>query len=185
MTRSARTLLAALAALLLLVAACEEAEEPADDVEEDLEEEVDEDAEEDADEDAAEDADLAVADSDLGEHLVDGDGMTLYVFLEDEPGSGESACVDECADNWPPLMADDPAWDEGVDGDLVDTIEREEGEQVTYDGWPLYGWVSDEEPGDVTGQGVEDVWYVVSPEGEAIEADVEAADEDDEDDGGY
>ncbi len=180
MKRSSMSLLAALAALLLLVAACEEAEELDDELEEDLDEEVDED-------DEAAEVDLAVADSDLGEHLVDGDDMTLYVFLNDEPGSGESACVDECADNWPPLMADDPALGEGVDDELVDTIERDEGEQVTYDGWPLYGWANDEEPGDVTGQGVEDVWYVVSPEGEAIEEDVAADgdDEDDEDDGGY
>ena len=28
---------------------------------------------------------------------------------------------------------------------------------------PLYYWVNDEAPGDTTGQGVNDVWYVVPP----------------------
>ena len=42
--------------------------------------------------------------------------------------------------------------------------------QVTLDGHPLYYFAADETPDDLNGQGVGDVWYVVSPEGEAIQA---------------
>jgi predicted lipoprotein with Yx(FWY)xxD motif len=49
------------------------------------------------------------------------------------------------------------------------SIIRDDGSsQVSYAGWPLYTWAQDEQPGDVTGQGVQEVWFVVSPEGEAI-----------------
>lgn len=121
-----------------------------------------------ADDDAETAPDLAVADSDLGEILVDGDGMTLYLFTQDPPG--ESVCADDCLAAWPPLVVDgEPVVGEGVDPDLVSTLTRDDGStQVTYDDAPLYRWASDEAPGDVTGQGVQDVWYVVAPDGTAI-----------------
>ncbi|MDH5372750.1 MAG: hypothetical protein OEX97_07385, partial [Acidimicrobiia bacterium] len=39
---------------------------------------------------------------------------------------------------------------------------------VTYNGWPLYYFANDSAPGDINGQGLNDVWYVVSAEGDAI-----------------
>jgi predicted lipoprotein with Yx(FWY)xxD motif len=116
----------------------------------------------------ATDADLTVADSEHGEILVDGAGMTLYLFTEDS--DGRSVCEDACAAAWPPLLVDaDPVPGEGVDGGLLGTTEREDGStQVTYAGWPLYTWAQDQQPGDVTGQGVQEVWFVVSPAGEAV-----------------
>ena len=39
---------------------------------------------------------------------------------------------------------------------------------MTYNGHPLYYFAADETPDDINGQDVGDVWYVVSPEGEAI-----------------
>ena len=180
-----RYLLMLVAALALLVAACadeeaEEAEEPTDD------EAVEEPAEEEADEEEADaGADLMVADSPLGEHLVSADGLTLYLFTEDEPGV--SNCVDECVANWPVLApaGEDVVAGDGVDEALLDTIEREDGlTQVTYADWPLYFFVEDDGAGDVAGQGVNDVWWVVDPAGEPIEALPEDDDEDD-DAGGY
>ncbi|ADI15273.1 COG4315 family predicted lipoprotein [Truepera radiovictrix] len=115
------------------------------------------------------DVTVQVAESDtLGAHLVDGEGMTLYLFLNDS--EGVSTCEGECAANWPPLLTDgNVVAGEGVDPELLGTTERSDGSlQVTYNGWPLYFWVQDVAPGDATGQGVNDVWYVVSPEGEAI-----------------
>ncbi|MFW6449314.1 MAG: hypothetical protein ACOC0X_07210, partial [Halobacteriota archaeon] len=44
---------------------------------------------------------------DLGEMLVDADGMTLYQFDVDTQGSGESDCYDDCEDNWPPFVIED------------------------------------------------------------------------------
>lgn len=113
-------------------------------------------------------ADVQVAATDLGEVLVDGDGMTLYLFTNDS--DGQSVCTDDCAAAWPPLTVDaETLAGDGVDDGLLGTTERDDGStQVTYDGSPLYTWASDSEAGDVTGQGVNDVWFVVAPDGEAI-----------------
>jgi predicted lipoprotein with Yx(FWY)xxD motif len=115
------------------------------------------------------DATVAVEDSDLGQIVVDAEGRTLYVFLADE--GTESTCYDECEDNWPPLTVEgDPAAGEGIDASLLGTTEREDGSvQVTLDGHPLYYFAADETTDDVNGQGVGDVWYVVSPDGEAVQ----------------
>jgi predicted lipoprotein with Yx(FWY)xxD motif len=115
-------------------------------------------------------ASVAVEDSDLGPIAVDAEGRTLYVFLADE--GSESTCYDDCEASWPPFTVEgDPVAGEGVDGSLLGTTERTDGStQVTLDGHPLYYFGADETPDDMNGQGVGDVWYVVSPEGEAIKA---------------
>ncbi len=46
---------------------------------------------------------------------------------------------------------------------------------VTYNKMPLYYWVKDTKPGDTTGQGVGDVWYVVSPDGKVVDSDASSA----------
>lgn len=109
---------------------------------------------------------VATAETDLGEVLVDGDGFTLYLFENDS--EGQSACTDECTDTWPPLTGEATAGD-GADAGLLGTISRDDGStQVTYNGHPLYRFAPDEAPGDMNGQGVGDVWWVVAPQGEAI-----------------
>jgi predicted lipoprotein with Yx(FWY)xxD motif len=101
---------------------------------------------------------------DLGRFLVGPDGLTLYRFNPDEPGS--SVCYDQCAANWPPLLIGEgeiPGGNAGVVGKL-DTTERDDGTiQITYEGMPLYYWVNDAAPGDATGHGVNDIWYVLPP----------------------
>src|SRR5690606_767506 len=102
-------------------------------------------------------------------YLIGPNGMTLYLFTNDEPGV--SNCSGGCAENWPPLVVPEglePTAVEGAPGELG-VIEREDGlgRQVTYDGMPLYYWASDVLPGDTTGEGVNDVWFVVPPSGDA------------------
>lgn len=183
------SLLAGLAAAALALGACNGTDEavPDDDQPPAAQDETDEeDADEgddggsdgmygnggddDADDEGTDDgpAALGVADTDLGTILVDADGMSLYMFDPDE--QGESTCYDDCAEAWPPLVVDDDdVTGEGVDESLVGTVERDDGAtQVTYNDWPLYLWVDDEAPGDVTGQGVNDVWWVITPEGEPV-----------------
>lgn len=118
---------------------------------------------------AASDGVLSTAASDLGEIVVDAEGRTVYVFDRDTAGSGSSACEGTCLDNWPAVTADDPSPDvAGVSGE-VGTIERGDGtRQVTLDGMPLYTYAGDADPGDVTGQGVQGVWWVVSPDGAKV-----------------
>ena len=177
---STRRRLTAVAVLALALAACGEEEAP--DTAADEAEDEDVDATDDA---GGDDTTVAVGSTDLGEVLVDGDGMTLYLFDPDE--QGESTCYDDCADAWPPLIDEDPVAGDGVDEALLGTTERDDGSlQVTYDGWPVYLWASDQEPGDATGQGVQDDWWVIDADGTPIRDTDDAADEDDEDDGaGY
>ena len=101
--------------------------------------------------------------------LVDGSGRTLYLFVNDE--QGPSVCFDECEASWPPvLVGSDMVAGEGIDGELLDRIDRPDGtQQVTYNGWPLYYYVGDTETGHTAGQGLGEVWYVLDAEGNAIE----------------
>jgi predicted lipoprotein with Yx(FWY)xxD motif len=113
---------------------------------------------------------VIVTTSSLGDVLVDPEGMTLYMFVNDGPG--ESACYESCATNWPPLLVEgEPVAGHGLDQSLLGTTERLDGTlQVTYNGMPLYYYVQDSAAGDTTGQGVGGAWYVVNPDGEAVTA---------------
>ena len=111
-----------------------------------------------------------------GQYVADAEGMALYMFESDTRGEGdtpaESTCHDDCAEAWPPLIAQEPQGGDQIQADLIGTFERRDGEmQVTYGGWPLYYFVRDEEPGDTAGHDVEGFgaeWYLVGPDGEAI-----------------
>ncbi|GAB3651386.1 COG4315 family predicted lipoprotein [Glycomyces tarimensis] len=111
---------------------------------------------------------LALSDTSLGPVLADADGMTLYLFTADEGGT--PTCYDDCAAAWPPLLTDgEVAVGEDLDESLAGSVAREDGTmQVTYNSHPLYYWAADTEPGDVDGQGVNDLWYVVDAEGNAV-----------------
>jgi predicted lipoprotein with Yx(FWY)xxD motif len=110
----------------------------------------------------------------LGSFLVDDKGMTLYLFTKDTPNT--SNCYDKCATAWPPLLTTGaPAGGTGVDASKFGTTKRNDGtSQVTYNGWPLYYYAKDKAPGDVVGQDVGDVWFVISPAGEKVESPAEA-----------
>lgn len=100
----------------------------------------------------------------LGKILSDGSGMTLYTFKSDSPGSGKSACTGSCVSTWPPLTttASSVTRPEGVPGDLG-IITRDDGaKQVTYQGQPLYRYAGDRAPGDTTGHGIGQVWFVAA-----------------------
>lgn len=97
-----------------------------------------------------------MSETDIGSVLTDEAGMTLYIFDKDEAGT--SNCYDQCAANWPPLVAADDAVPEGA----FSLVQRTDGTQMwALDGQPLYYWVNDAAPGDTTGDGVGGVWHVV------------------------
>ncbi|WP_291885946.1 hypothetical protein [Cellulomonas sp.] len=115
-------------------------------------------------------ADLGTAPTSLGTVVVDGKGMTAYYFLNDTKGSGTSACTGGCATAWPAITteSDTPSVD-GVTAE-VGTIPTADGrKQITLDGRPIYTYAQDTAPGDVNGQGVNDVWYVIAPDGSEID----------------
>ena len=76
--------------------------------------------------------------------------------------AGASTCTDDCLEAWPAIPGPATAGD-GVDASLLATAARPDdgSEQATCDGWPLYTFAQDTAPGDVTGQGSGDVWYVL------------------------
>jgi predicted lipoprotein with Yx(FWY)xxD motif len=118
---------------------------------------------------AGTDALLATADSGLGTIVVDSAGKTVYMFDKDVQGSGVSNCSGQCLVAWPPVVATSASPQvDGVTGQ-VGTITRDDGTvQATLDGWPLYYWQNDKAPGDTTGQGVQGVWWVLSPDGARV-----------------
>jgi len=113
--------------------------------------------------------------SGLGTVVVDGQGITLYMFATDVRGE-PSRCYDICAVQWPPVVlpagVTRPVAGPGIDAALLGSASRVEGTtQVTYNGWPLYVWPPDKGPGEATGQALTNAgghWYVLSPSGTPI-----------------
>ncbi len=109
---------------------------------------------------------VTARDTSLGTVLVDPDGMTMYVFTLDT--DGESVCYESCAELWPPVPGSVPIGP-GLDPSMFGVTTRTDGTtQLTVKGQPLYRWTSDTVPGDVTGQNVEGVWFVVDSSGRII-----------------
>jgi predicted lipoprotein with Yx(FWY)xxD motif len=128
-------------------------------------------------------AEITLADTDLGQVLVGGDGRTLYLFESDTAGDA-STCSGDCAAAWPPLTTKGkPRAESGVDAAKLSTFTREDGAtQVAYNGHPLYYYSGDAAPGDTNGNdsdafGAE--WYAVTAAGESAGDEGESSSEDD------
>jgi predicted lipoprotein with Yx(FWY)xxD motif len=117
---------------------------------------------------------VAVAKTSLGPVLVDSKGMTVYLLTADT--KGHSTCSAQCLQYWPLVPA--PAGMnvppvQGVSASLATTKATSGDPMVTAGGWPLYTFVKDRAPGDVTGEGVKTfggTWYAVSPSGAPVTA---------------
>ncbi len=114
---------------------------------------------------------LATGNTSLGTVVVDGKGLTVYVFDKDTQDAGTSSCSGACAAQWPAVETDSakPAVT-GVSGTVGTITGVDGGTQVTLDGWPLYTFAGDSSAGDTTGQGVGGIWWAVSPDGMRIGA---------------
>lgn len=117
-------------------------------------------------------ATIATADGELGVHLVDAQGRTLYLW-EADTGT-KSTCSGACAAAWPPaLTAGAPtASGKAKAGDLGTTKRADGTVQVTYAGHPLYRFAGDTAPGQTNGEGSDGFgaeWYVVAPSGKAVD----------------
>jgi predicted lipoprotein with Yx(FWY)xxD motif len=111
---------------------------------------------------------LATADTALGTIIVDEDGNTVYQFDKDTQGGDASACAGDCAPKWPAVPGDLEVELDGVSGELG-VITGTNGEpQLTLNGWPLYYFAGDAAAGETNGQGVNEVWWVLTPSGEPI-----------------
>lgn len=123
---------------------------------------------------APESVSLTVEESDAGEHLATDDGRSVYVHALEGSGD-EPTCSTDCATVWQPVpAASEQDLGDDIDEELVGTVEREDlasigvEEQLTYNDYPLYTFVSDAGAGDVRGQGSADLWFLVGPDGEPI-----------------
>lgn len=92
--------------------------------------------------------------------LTDSKGMTLYTFDKDMAGSGKSTCNGPCASNWPPFLAMDS---DKASGDYSIIVRDDGRKQWAFKGKPLYLWVKDMKPGDMTGDGFNKVWRAARP----------------------
>jgi predicted lipoprotein with Yx(FWY)xxD motif len=115
---------------------------------------------------------VALASTKLGKVLVDGNGRTLYLFEADK--TTKSTCYGACAGIWPPLTAAGaPKAGPHVVGSELGTTKRTDGTtEVTYHGHPLYYYAGDAQPGDTTGQALDQFgaeWYVLAPSGSKID----------------
>jgi len=107
-----------------------------------------------------------------GAILTDATGRALYLFEKDT--SGKSACYGACVQGWPPLLTTGtPMPAAGASISLLGTVKRTDGTvQVTYAGHPLYYFVQDTKPGEITGEGLQAFgagWDLISPAGKKIE----------------
>jgi len=109
-----------------------------------------------------------VADSPLGQILVDAEGNTLYGFTND--ADGVPTCTGDCAATWPAhLVEGEPALGEGLDPAVFTLVEGAEGgQQLKAGAWPLYRFSGDSAPGDVNGQGSGGVWFAVAADGSLL-----------------
>jgi predicted lipoprotein with Yx(FWY)xxD motif len=109
---------------------------------------------------------------DAGDVLVNPSGAALYT--SEQEAKGKVLCTAGCTSIWVPMTVAEGQTPTGA-GDVSDalsTLERPDGTtQVTFEGAPLYTF-SEEGPGEVTGEGFEDVfdgqrfvWHVATPSG--------------------
>ena len=103
-------------------------------------------------------------------------GLTVYLLTADSPG--HSTCSSTCLPYWAPVNGPAPASVKGITAALSVTKATSGTSMVTAAGWPLYTFVKDNAPGDVTGEGVKSfggTWYAVSPSGKAVTAPAKTA----------
>lgn len=96
--------------------------------------------------------------------------LTVYLFAADTGST--STCSEACAQVWPLVTTTgNPKAEGGAVAADLGTTGSGGTKQVTYKGHPLYYYVSDQQSGETTGQGVNSFgapWYVLSPAGSEI-----------------
>jgi predicted lipoprotein with Yx(FWY)xxD motif len=105
---------------------------------------------------------------DLDPVVVNANGMVLYRFNEDTASPSKSHCTGSCVETWLPVLIAPTGtiYFKDIPKSAIGTVEREDGTlQVTLGGQPIYRYAKDETVGDRNGQGVDDAWFGVRPDG--------------------
>jgi predicted lipoprotein with Yx(FWY)xxD motif len=113
---------------------------------------------------------LKVTDSRYGPIVVDDSGYPVYMSDSDGQQPPRSVCYNACTKKWIPLLTNGSvALDNAVPADAVGTLRRwDGGVQLTLRGWPLYLFVNDKQPGDITGHNRVLHWQVLQPDGKPV-----------------
>jgi predicted lipoprotein with Yx(FWY)xxD motif len=112
---------------------------------------------------------LQVASTSLGKVLVDRTGRTVYLLTADRPG--RSSCDATCLTYWPAVAPTTATPPQEITAPVGRTSTPSGAAIATVGGWPVYTYVQDRAPGDVTGEGVQTfggTWYAVSPDGQPV-----------------
>ena len=109
----------------------------------------------------------------LGTVLVNGKGLTLYMFVPDK--QAKVTCVRACAAVWPPVKLPNgakPVAKGKAKASLLGSAANPAGGRVvTYNRWPLYTYVGDSSTGQAKGQALNlngGLWYVLAASGKVI-----------------
>ena len=95
--------------------------------------------------------------------LTNAQGRTLYYRTTDMPPT--TVCSGGCASVWPPLLvsgSSTPTSTTSLSGKLSVQADAN-GNQVEYNGHPLYTFSGDTAPGQTTGEGFGGIWHVCTP----------------------
>ena len=113
---------------------------------------------------------VQVKSSPWGKILVNSKGFALYMWVKDKPN--KSVCNTACLSVWPfVIVSGKPTAGPGVNPKLLGTIKVKGGNEVTYNRWPLYTFVSDIKPSVISGQGDTSFggpWWLLTPAGQPI-----------------
>ncbi|EHY1015330.1 hypothetical protein [Vibrio vulnificus] len=98
-------------------------------------------------------------------YLVDDNNLTLYTFDKDK--NNQSVCYGDCEVKWPPAYVDSDLTQKGIDnikltGGFGVTKRKDDTYQWTFEGKPLYRWFKDSQAGETTGDGVKNVWHLIT-----------------------
>lgn len=111
-----------------------------------------------------------------GDVLLTEAGLSLYFFTPDPQNTSicngvegdapdSTTDAESCAGAWPPLLALESAQ---ASGDLG-FITRDSGaRQWAYKGFPLYTYIGDSAQGDISGEGLNDVWFLARPDAVSV-----------------
>jgi predicted lipoprotein with Yx(FWY)xxD motif len=110
---------------------------------------------------------ISIKQTSLGKTLVDANGRTLYLFVADQHNRSTLSAAGRAV--WPPFTA--TIQPRALGGALASQVTTIKGNQIAYNGHPLYYFVADHHAGQTAGQGLNEFgakWYVLSPTGTAV-----------------
>lgn len=91
--------------------------------------------------------------------LTNAQGLTLYYRTSD---TASSVCSGSCATAWPPMLSTSvPASATSLPGKIT-LLTDTNGSQLAYNGHPLYTFSGDNAAGQMNGDGIGGVWFVVT-----------------------